>query len=121
MIDSKADICCGNEVQSRSYGDKTGCCRVGGKSISEISGEVNENLLDKILGGGHVTYDKTRSRCCSGQLNFNKYGGDAACCGKTLYDTKTQVCCSNEVRTFFFNQNLNPVRIYCLIKKPTFD
>ena len=102
MIDSKVDICCGGEVQSKLYGTQTACCRVGGKQMSDLPEGVSENEMVTMLGGGHVTYDKSQSKCCFGALKFNVFGQDAACCGQNIYNTKTHMCCLNKVRKLIF-------------------
>ena len=103
MIDTKVDVCCGGDVQARLYGAQTACCRIGGKRISELAGkdDMGENQIRALLGGGHVTYDKSESLCCSGKLSFRKFGSDAACCGQEVYNTRTQMCCMDKVTEMF--------------------
>ena len=100
MINSKVDVCCG-DVQARLFGAQTGCCRVGGKRISDLveNEYMSENQVRALLGGVHVTYDKSESLCCSGKIGFRKFGAESACCGQAVYNTRTQVCCMDKVRT----------------------
>ena len=98
MINSKVDVCCG-DVQARLFGAQTGCCRVGGKRISDLveNEYMSENQVRGLLGGLHVTYDKSESLCCSGKIGFRTFGANSACCGQAVYNTRTQVCCMDKV------------------------
>lgn len=97
MIYSAKQICCGNTSQPRVNGHQTGCCRIGGKQTKELPENADERMIDKLLGGSHVTYDKLKSICCSGKLLPRQYGSNAACCKQDVYDVKSQICCIDKI------------------------
>lgn len=89
IADGNAHQCCGEEL----YNNKTQlCCQIDHEMrISYRVYEKKKYPICPIYYCNKEPYEKTQKNCCNDKLIPVKANHD--CCGNSLYNKKTQVCC----------------------------